>query len=311
MKIKLLIALALLSLNLQARDVVDDTGICQINWSKGNITCSGESAEGQSSFAAKISAKVLAQRNLLEMVKGIQIDSQTKVIDGMLSSEIISSRVSGVIRGAQIISNRYNTSLKNAVATVRLQMGKDLLSALLSDPTKLSWNEKVERLWNSFNIIATANASTYTNQDKETIKKILADLRKNGDKKSTKYLETVLQNINDVKYSGIIIDVSNVVDFQKAIVVKLVDKQGKEVYPSDLVNRETLLKRNTSVGFIYGLEDARKNKRVFSKPLEFKVQQVYKNRKSNIVLSDEQIESIKSLDQNIVHHAKIMLVLGE
>ena len=52
MRIKLLIILTLLSLNLQARDVVEDTGICQINWTQGTITCSGESAEGQARFAA-------------------------------------------------------------------------------------------------------------------------------------------------------------------------------------------------------------------------------------------------------------------
>lgn len=311
MRIKLLIILTLLSLNLQARDVVEDTGICQINWTQGTITCSGESAEGQARFAAKISAKVLAQRNLLEVVKGVRIDSEMTIVDGMLSSEVVSSRVSGMVRGAQLISNRYNSSLKNAVAIVRLQMGKDLLSALLSDPTKLSWNEKVEQLWNSFSIVATANASIYSNKDKATIEKILTDFRKNGEVKSSQYLEKILHDINDVKYSGILIDVSNIADFQKAMMVKLVDEQGAEVYPLDLVSRATLLKRNTSVGYIYGVEDARKNKRVFSKPIEFKAQNVYKNRKSNIVLSNEQIASIKSLDQDILHRAKVILVLGE
>lgn len=311
MRIKLLIILTLLSLNLQARDVVEDTGICQINWTQGTITCSGESAEGQARFAAKISAKVLAQRNLLEVVKGVRIDSEMTIVDGMLSSEVVSSRVSGMVRGAQLISNRYNSSLKNAVAIVRLQMGKDLLSALLSDPTKLSWNEKVEQLWNSFSIVATANASIYSSKDKATIEKILTDFRKNGEVKSSQYLEKILHDINVVKYSGILIDVSNIADFQKAMMVKLVDEQGAEVYPLDLVSRATLLKRNTSVGYIYGVEDARKNKRVFSKPIEFKAQNVYKNRKSNIVLSNEQIASIKSLDQDILHRAKVILVLGE
>ena len=307
----LLTTLMLLSITLQARDVIDDSGICQVNWSQGHIICSGESAEGQSSYAAKTSAKVIAQRNLLEVVKGVRIDSTTLIVDGMLSSDVISSRVSGSIKGAQITSNKYDSQLKSSVATLKLEMGKDLLSALLSDPTKLSWNEKIEKLWNSFDFVATANASTYTNHDKATIEKLLADLRKSGDTQGSNYLESVLHDINDVHYSGILIDISAISDFQKAMVVKLVDENGKEIYPLDLVSRDTLLKKNTSVGYIYGFDDARNNTRVFSKPLELKAENVYKNRKSNIVLTNAQVESINSLDETVFKKAKVILVLGE
>ena len=62
---------------------------------------------------------------------------------------------------------------------------------------------------------------------------------------------------------------------------------------------------------MYGFDDARNNKRVFSTPVEIKATQVYKRRHSNIVLTQEQIETITSIDKNVLKEAKIILVLGE
>jgi len=191
---KYLISLFLiLQVSLQARDVIDDTGLCKINWTLGHITCEGESAEGQSSFAAKISAKVIAQRNLLEVVKGVQIDSEITIQDGMQTSDVISSRVQGVIRGGQIISNKYDRAKKSSVAIIKLKMGKDLLSALLSDPAKLSWNEKIVQFWNGFSIIPQAHAGTlYMQKERETIQKLLEDMRTQGNNSGAVYLENIL-----------------------------------------------------------------------------------------------------------------------
>jgi len=309
--IKVLVFLSVFCM-LEAREVIDYTGVCNINWSQGYIVCEGESQENQTRYEAKVAAKVIAQRNLLEVVKGVRIDSYVVVSDGMVSSRIIKTRVEGVISGAQIISNIYDSSTGYAVAKIKLEMGKDLLSALLSDPKKLSWNEKIKDAWHSFNFIPTAQASSsYTTKDISTIKKILKDLREVGNEEATKYVSSILDTIEDVEYSGVLIDISDVEEFKKAMIVRLVDENGREIYPSNVVSKKTLLRKNTSVGYMYGIEDARVNPRVFSKPYEIKAHKVYKNRKSNIVLTHKQIEDIKALDKEILKKAKIILVLGE
>jgi len=296
---------------LHARDVVDDTGICKINWTQGFITCIGESAEGQSSFGAKLSAKVLAQRNMLEVIKGVRIDSLVTIKDGMFSSDVIHSRVSGMIRGAQIISNKFNAKRGSAEATAKIFMGKDLLSALLSDPTKLSWNEKIEKFWSGMSFMTTANAATYGYKDKELLKKLMHDFRSRGDKKSSHYIATILEDISKNSYSGIMIDVSGIAKFEKALIVKLVDEAGDEIYPSNILSDDVLLRKNTSVGYMYGFEDARQDKRVFNTPLEIKVKSIYANRRSSLVLTKEQIQSIQSLSPKVLASAKIILVLGD
>ena len=152
MKIKFLM-LILLSIFAFGREVIEESGSCKINWTQGFILCEGESAQGQSKYAANLSAKVISQRNMLEVIKGVNITSEATVKNGLDSSEIIKSRVDGVIRGAQIVSTKYNYDTKSSVATSKLELGKDLLAALLSDPSLLSWNEKVEKLWNNLHIL--------------------------------------------------------------------------------------------------------------------------------------------------------------
>ena len=123
-------------------------------------------------------------------------------------------------------------------------------------------------------------------------------------------LKSILDNMGG-NFTGILIDIRDVNNFKKALMVKLVNEKGKEFYPSGKVSKSTLTKRNTSVGYIFGLNDARKNKRVFSTPLEIKAQSTYKNKLSNIVISDSQINMINSLDEAVLKSAKIILVLGD
>lgn len=293
-----------------SKEVIDKNGNCQINWTEGYILCEGESAEGQSKYAADLSAKVVSQRNMLEVIKGVNISSDATIKDGLESSSIIKSRVEGVIRGVEIVSKEYNSQTQSSKVITKLHLGKDLLSALLSDPTLLSWNEQIERLWNNIDILTKANATTYTAEEKETILKLLNDLKNNTEAKT--HLETILSSIgNNSTYTGLLLDISALESFQKALIVKLVDEEGKEIYPADFVSKDILTKKNTSVGYMFGFDDARKNKRVFDKPIEMKVTSTYKNKHSDIVLNKKQIAQLNSLDKEVLSNAKIILVLGE
>ncbi len=307
---KIIVFTLSLSYALFARDAVDMSGPCMINWTQGLIGCEGESAAGQGSFAAKRVAVVVAQRNLLEVIKGVRIDSQTTIQDGLAGNEVITSRVEGVIRGAQVISNKYDDAKGSATARVQLRMGQDLLKALLSDPTELSWNEKVDALWDSFSIITPAMASSYSYKEKATLEKLLGDMKASKNSTGVKQLESILSEM-DTDFTGMLIDVSDVNGFEKALIVRLVDKNGQELYPAGALSKKMLQKRNTSVGYVLGHGDAIRNIRVFNKPLEIKASKVYRRKKSNIVLSDTQVAEFKKLDPEIFKKAKIVLLLGE
>ena len=309
MKIKFLMLL-LFSLFAFGREVIEDSGSCKINWTEGFILCEGESAQGQDKYAANLSAKVISHRNMLEVIKGVSLTSEVTIENGLDSSEVIKSRVDGVIKGAQVVSKKYNYDTKSSIVVTKLQMGKDLLAALLSDPKLLSWNEKIEQMWDNLHIMPRANATTYSLQEKETILKLMKDLSDNSEAK--KHFEGILSSMkNSPKYTGLLLDISDLDSFKKALIVKLVDENGIELYPSSIVSKQTLTRKNTSVGYMFGFDDARQNKRVFDNPIEMKVKNTYKNKLSNIVLSKKQIEQLNSLDKNVLSKAKVILVLGD
>ena len=53
-----------------------------------------------------------AQRNLLGIIKGVQIDSDTLMQDLIIESDTVKRNINGLLRGAQIIEE-YEKMMKN------------------------------------------------------------------------------------------------------------------------------------------------------------------------------------------------------
>jgi len=289
--IKLVLFLLMLSGMIFAKDVIETKGSCSINWTLGDITCEGESESGQSRFAARTISKVVAQRNLLEVVKGVRVDSKTTVKDGMLGSDIIKSSVVGVIKGAEILSNVYSKEDKSALATIRLRMGKDILQALLRDKNKIAWNKKIMNIFSLFTTSLHAEDVVYFDE----INKPLNDIDTSSNEICT----------------GIIIDATEVKEFEKAILATLVDKGGSEFYPADIVSDNTLIHENGSVSYDFDDEDATKHRKVCHSPMKIKAQGIYEKRKSDLVLSHQDIEVLKKYRNSLLKKAKILVLLDD
>ena len=112
-----------------------------INWSQQYIEAVGQSVidserfknAAQAKLMATRGAVVVAQRNLLEIVKGVQIVGETTVQDMINTSDYVYSRVEGVVKGAQQIGEAKE---KNGFIEVRLRMpiyGKESLATTLDD----------------------------------------------------------------------------------------------------------------------------------------------------------------------------------
>jgi len=308
---KYILLVLVLLYNLEARDVVEESDYCAINWTKGYIECKGESAEGQKKYRAKRAAVVVAQRNLLELIKGVQIDSETTIQDGMLKSDIIRSSVSGMIKGAQIVSNKYNRKYKSSVATVKISIGKDLRKALLQDDSFAKWNNIINNFLSIFSPTSLKAQQLYALDDKKTLEKLIKDLKEKGDKNSVIFLQKILNQIKNSSFSGLLIDARDIPDIKIALNMKLVDKHGKEIYPGTYISQKQFVGKNgVSVGLDFDIDDAKKNKRVFSEPLVVKSEKIYKKRSSDIVLNDEAVKRLQ-LIRSSLHKAKVVVVVPE
>ncbi len=98
-----------------------------INWTEQIIEAKGEAAidndrfknPAQARLMAQRGAVVVAQRNLLEIIKGVNVTGETTVEDMITTRDFIYSRVDGVIKGAQLVGEPV---LKDGFVEVRMRV---------------------------------------------------------------------------------------------------------------------------------------------------------------------------------------------
>ncbi len=113
-----------------------------VNWSRGVIQAVGIGAPPEWSYGkpqarpmAITAARIVAYRNLLEVVKGVQIQSSTTVQNFMLTDDTIRSQVDGMIRGAQVIKTEYMSD-GTVEVTVEMNLGGGFAQLVLPQDIK-------------------------------------------------------------------------------------------------------------------------------------------------------------------------------
>jgi hypothetical protein len=122
MKNQLIVVLALVCLlaipvagNCQeGQDLVEQMLKGSINWSEGVVQAVGIGAPSEKHYGkpsarpmALRAAKLDAMRNILEAINGVRIDGSTIVRDYAVESDIIRSKVEGMIQGAEVVKQEY------------------------------------------------------------------------------------------------------------------------------------------------------------------------------------------------------------
>lgn len=83
-----------------------------VDWTKGSssdVTAIGIGMPGNRGTAmARRGAVMDAQRNLLEIIKGVSVNSESTMEDLYVTSDIVKTRVDGVLKGAQIVEEGQN-----------------------------------------------------------------------------------------------------------------------------------------------------------------------------------------------------------
>jgi hypothetical protein len=156
----IVMALCLISLTVVPDIKAQEDSVGRIDWVQGFITAVGYGAgkgsnnPAQDRALAIRAARTDAQRVLLETVKGVRIDSQTRVEMMMVSEDTINARVEGIVKGAQVVKPpdiqwiAGDDGKKYPAATMVLRLclssashgckaAKSLISALNLDEKKL------------------------------------------------------------------------------------------------------------------------------------------------------------------------------
>lgn len=112
-----------------------------MNWVDGYVSAIGEGTATPSGnkikdqMKAVRAATLMAQRSLLETVKELRIDSQTKVQNRMVQEDVINTRIEGTIQGAEIVKQNVRWEGETPIATVEMKLCLGGIGACKSEKT--------------------------------------------------------------------------------------------------------------------------------------------------------------------------------
>jgi hypothetical protein len=244
----------------------------------GYFEAEGTSAPGQSRFAAMISAKVDAQRQLLELIKGAKITSSTTIVNGVLQSDVMVNKIKGMIQGARMTDRKYDQ--KSGKAMIRLAIGyKDVLQKSFQD--------------DGF---------------KENFEKIAKPKEPSFDVEQTVIDEVKQQPKN--QYDGLIVDVSNI--GMEPAYINRIYSDGKVVFDPTKIPQQVFIQR----GYSSYTTSQSKAKAILDSfgarnPLIIKATSTA-STKSDVKINsnDASLVSASNLENSFLESAKIVFVLG-
>ena len=260
-----------------------------IDWANGVVYATGMGVpnpsfktQAQRSYSAYEAAKVVAKRNLLQMVEGINITSEQTVKAGMLENDVIKTQISGRLQHVQEVGKAKTMNDGSKWVTMRLFL-RDIYSILVN-------NEQFEVQGAAQR---TTKPATQILSESETEKKPTSEYGGSA----------------DTIYSGLIIDARGT-GLTPAIAPKVFDSRGEEIYGSAAIDRDFVIKHGI-VGYVKDVGSAKKNQRVKGKPLMIKGK-LSSGGSSDLVISDEDAELLKKLDatQTFLREARVIIVIS-
>lgn len=264
-----------------------------INWSRGIITATGigvprERDYGKPQVCANAirAAETAARSNLLEVTRGVRVDSATLVKDFMVESDVIQSQVSGMVKGAQAVKKEY---LSDGTVKVTVAMSLRGGFAQLILPKDIKQMPEIK----------TIPPASSVPTDKEKV----------SDAPVPPSPKLAIPTAAPAVYTGLVLDARGL-NARPAMSPKILDENGREVYGSAYVSREFVVQQGMA-GYAKDLTASQTNPRVADKPFTVKCLRIEGPGRSDFVISNADAAKIRSASENLsfLKKCRVMVVL--
>lgn len=329
-----------------AQDVsaIERLGSGEINWKDGIITTTGIGIAPptmpamQAKAMAKRAAISVGMRNLLETVKGVAIDSESTVDNYMLKDDTIKARVSGIIQGAKILKVKTEPD-----GSVEVLMGLSLRGKLSDtfipptfgkfSPVSYSAPSNPSTTFSSPVIPSLRPPQAKPSHPSPShptpfqapppqapLPQVDIPLEKPSylqkpahqdilaEQSSTPPTAPAPEMGEDPHTTGLIIDGTGL-GLHPALVPKLLDEEGNEIYASKIVRRQIAVSQGV-VGYSKDLVAASRQKRITNKPLIIKGLQAAGPKKTDIIISRNDVQKLQEAEQrsSFLQQARVVIV---
>jgi hypothetical protein len=276
------------------QEVVQNVGVSgSINWSQGIMTATGIGSPPEKYYGkpqarpmALRAAQLDAYRNLLEVTKGVRINSVTVVEDSMVSSDMIRSQVDGMVKGAQVIKKEY---LSDGTVEVTIAM------SLRGGFAQLILPKDIKQVPEIKTIPPAPPAPPAVEQV--------------GQVPVLPPPQPAIPTPAPAIYTGLVVDARGL-GARPAMSPKLLDERGQEVYGSAYVSREYAVQQGMA-GYAKDLTASQTNPRVTNEPLTVKGLKTEGPGQSDLVISNADADKIRSASENLsfLKKCRVMVVL--
>ena len=256
-----------------------------INWTSGILSAKGFGAApptappASAQTMATRAALAVARRNLLELVEGVRIDSETLVENFMVKSDIIQSHVQGLVKNAFITKKNILADGNVEIVMSMNMWGNDsLISNLIAETAKFS------NTWEG-----ASHTETYTG--------LIIDARELGVQPAT--FPTVTDEKGQILYG------------KKTAPRDLIKKMGMVEYFVPVIQSSATSPKH----FLYPVADQKPHpaaeERVGPRPLHIKGIQKSGSWGTDIMVSAADAEKIRqdSTLMNLLHNANVIIVI--
>jgi hypothetical protein len=266
---------------------VEKVGQGSVNWSAGYIEAIGIGAPPDRSIGkinarpmALRAARVDAMRNLLEITKGVQIDSRTVVKDFTVESDVVNTQVEGLIKGAQVVNQQY---MSDGTVEVTMRM------PLFGDLSRIMVPMAIEKRKEIAPPAPPAPAPSAPAKPEPAV--------------------TAPAPPATIAYTGLVIDARGI-QARPAMSPRVFDEDGKELYGSANVDREYAIQQGMS-GYARDLTAAQSNQRVTANPVTVKGLKTSGPGRSDLVISNADARQIRASAENasFMKKCRVMIVL--
>jgi hypothetical protein len=321
-------------------EAIETTSSGIINWTSGEIFATGigappsfSSNAAQARAMSERAAFVVALRNLLETVKGVRVDSESVVENYMVKSDVIKTRVDGIVKGARIVKTKYLSD-----GSVEVQVAMPLRGALMDvvipetfgspggaatplppspAPVKpsqpvLPAPQKPAEPAKPAPVKPQQPQPAPPEPAKPSVPPVVATPEPKPAPAPVKPAPQTDGSTTTVfkggVATGLVID-GRGLDLRPALLPKIVDPQGREIYVGQVVTRTNAVEQGVA-GYARDVQAASNNFRVTDNPAVIKGTQAAGPARTDIMLSQADAQSMRQLGEkgNFLQYCRVIIV---
>lgn len=310
-------------------DAIETTGSGQINWTSGEVFATGIGAPpahpvnaAQARAMTERAAFVVAIRNLLEIVKGVRVDSESVVENFMVESDVIRTRVDGIVRGARIVKTQYMSD-GSVEVLVAMPMKGALMDAVVPENFGRPLVSQPPQVLKPFTPRPSRPATPPSSPQKPaeptepvspapvpSIPEKKPELPKQPEPvkpvPSTPYESTTV--FKGGTATGLVID-GRGLGLRPALLPKVIDPQGQEIYVGQVATRTNAVDQGVA-GYAKDVNAAANNFRVTDNPAVIKGMRASGAARTDIVVSQADAQTLRQLGSkgDFLQYCRVIIV---